>query len=75
MTKFREYFTEQNYSLFQRKKDKCNTCVAFDERNVSKSEFQAHQKLKNDALELKEKDKSSADNHSTIVITAQNLNS
>ena len=29
-----------------------------------------HQKLKNDALELKEKDKSSADNHSTIVITA-----
>ena len=37
---------------------------------LAKQNSRRNQKLKNEALELKEKDKSSADNHSTIVIKA-----
>ena len=52
--KFTEHFRDKNYSLFKRKKDPCNVCLGYKE----------------DGLELKERDKCSADNISNFVITA-----
>ena len=48
----------------------CNTCVAHREGNVTEEQFLEHQKLKTDALNLKEQDKISADNIEKFVITA-----
>ena len=53
---FTQYFKDHNFSLFQRKKDLCNTCVGYDEGNVTSTEYDAHQKRKNDALNLKEEE-------------------
>ena len=47
----------------------CNTCVAHQEGNVMEEQFLEHQKLKMDALDLKEQD-ISADNIEKFVITA-----
>ena len=67
--KFTEYFKENNFSLFKHKKDRCNTCVGNEEGNVSDTVWTEHQKRKNEAFALKEKDKLSADNRSTFVNT------
>ena len=48
----------------------CNTCIAYQEGNVDEEKFLNHQKLKNEALDLKEHDKVSADNITKFVITA-----
>ena len=48
----------------------CNTCISHREGNITDEKFQAHQKLKTDALELKENDKLSADNVGKFVVTA-----
>ena len=68
--KFTEYFKDNNFSLFKRKKDVCNKCMAYDEGNISVADFADHQKLRKDALDLKDLDKSKADNVSNMVITA-----
>ena len=44
--------------------------MAFEEGDISVAEFADHQKLKKDALDLKDLDKSKADNVSNMVITA-----
>ena len=68
--KFTEYFKGNNFSLFKRKKDRCNTCVGNEEGNISDIVWNEHQKRKNEAFALKEEDKLLADNRSTFVITA-----
>ena len=60
----------KHYSLFWRKKDRCNTCVGYDEGNVDANLFEAHQKRKDNGFELKEKDKQLTDGVSRFVITA-----
>ena len=70
IAKFHEYFHENNFSLFKRKKDNCNTCTSYEAGNTSQTEFNMHQKRKNDALNMKEEDKKWADNVSKFVITA-----
>ena len=67
--KFYEYFNKKNYSLFKRKKDMCNTCIGYEEGNISEAVFTEHQGMKNEALLLKEHDKNTADNISNMVIT------
>ena len=68
--KFSEYFNEKGFSLFKRKKDECNTCVAYEEKNVSEEEFIEHQKRKNQGFVLKQADKDHADGVTTLVVTA-----
>ena len=48
----------------------CNTCVSYHVGNISQDDYNAHVKLKNDGLELKENDKTTANNMTTFVITA-----
>ena len=68
--KFTDYVKDNNYSLFKRKKDMCNTCMAHDEGNVDDDVFAAHQKRKEQALSLKARDKAEADNTRRMVVTA-----
>ena len=68
--KLQDYFTKENYSLFQRKKDKCDTCVGHDVGNVTEDVYKEHVKRKNEGFDLKEKDKKSANNKDTFVFTA-----
>ena len=72
IAKFHEYFHENNFSLFKRKKDNCITCNSYEVGNTSQAQFNVHQKRKNDALNMKENDKKDADNLSTFIITADN---
>ena len=68
--KFSEYFHNNNYSLFKLKKDVYNTCMAYEEGNVSDVDFVSHQNLKNAAFALKETDKKEADNITKMCVTA-----
>ena len=68
--KFTEYFKANNFSLFKRKKDRCNTCVGHEEGNVADDLWTEHQMRKNEGFALKEKDKEMADNNYVFVITA-----
>ena len=68
--KFSEYFHENRFSIFKRKKDTCNTCVGYDEGNVTREVFNQHQKRKNEGFKLKDLDKAAADGKTTFVITA-----
>ena len=68
--KLSDYFEKNNFSLFQRKKDKCNTCMSYDVGLVSLEEFTAHQKNKNEGFDSKGKGKEVADNQTSFVATA-----
>ena len=68
--KVTEYFKDHNYSLFQRKKDKCNTCVGYETGNVPPPVYYEHVIRKNKGFVLKEKDKEEANNKDKFVITA-----
>ena len=48
----------------------CNTCVGYDEGNVTQEVFNEHQKRKNEGFKLKDSDKAAADGKTTFVITA-----
>ena len=61
---------DNNFFLFKRKKDVCNKCMAHEEGSISDVDFSARQKLKKDALALKDLDKIAADNVSKMAITA-----
>ena len=64
--KFMEYVKDNNYSLFKRKKEMCNTCMAHDEGNVDDDAFAAHQKRKEQASALKALDKAEADTEALL---------
>ena len=67
--KFSNYFNGNKFSLFKREKDQCNTCWGYDEGNVEKHVFDAHQKKKNEGLALKQNDKDSADKTKVVLTT------
>ena len=68
--KVSEFFNDNNYSLFQRKKDKCNTCVGHEVGNVPQQVYDEHMRKKNEGFDLKEADKKNANNKDTFVATA-----
>ena len=68
--KFTEHFKDKNYSLFKRKKDLCNVCLGYKEGNIGEEMYVEHIQRKEDGLELKERDKCSADNIPKFVFTA-----
>ena len=72
--KFTEYVKDNNYSLFKRKKDMCNTYMAHDEGNVDDDVFAAHQKGKEQALALKARDKVEAETADTKALLLAPLN-
>ena len=51
----------------------CNTCVGYDEGNVTREVFNQHQKRKNEGFKLKDLDKAAADGRTTFVITADTV--
>ena len=68
--KLTEFFEKENYSLFQRKKDKCNTCVGHDVGNAPDDVYAEHMKRKEEGFDLKAKDKKMANNKDFVVFTA-----
>lgn len=60
---FSTIFDQQNLSLYQPKKDRCDLCVAFETKNISQEEYDFHLILKNEARQEKANDKNS-DNES-----------
>lgn len=56
-TIFFKVFTEENISIYILKKDLCDTCVAYDTKNLSQEEYDVHQKMKKEAREEKNKEK------------------
>lgn len=62
ITYFDHYFNDMNLSLFKRKKDECDLCVAKNMNNVLEEEYLMHQQKKKEAREEKQKDKESNSN-------------
>ena len=56
---FSTAFDQKNLSLYQPKKDRCDTCVAFETKNISQEEYDFHIILKNEARQEKANDKDS----------------
>ena len=48
----------------------CNTCVGYDEGNITLEVFNEHQKGKNEGFKLKDLDKAAAESKTTFVTTA-----
>lgn len=48
-TIFFKVFTEENISIYILKKDLCDTCVAYDTKNLSQEEYDVHQKMNREA--------------------------
>ena len=68
--KFTEFFKDNNYSIFKRKKDLCNTCVGYELGNISLDQYNEHIQMKEEGFTLKEEDKKKANNIDVIVVTA-----
>lgn len=58
---FMKLFEEMNLSLYIPKKDLCDTCESYNTKNLSQEEYDMHQKLKEEARQEKERDKSCTD--------------
>ncbi|CAH2002220.1 unnamed protein product [Acanthoscelides obtectus] len=59
-TIFFKEFNKRNLSIYVPKKDLCDTCVAYDAKNLPEEEYDLHQVMKKEAREEKEKDKKSS---------------
>ena len=55
-------FDESKYSVFVPRKDQCDVCLGFKHGSVSKEEYEKHRKLKDQARDMKTKDKTEACN-------------
>ncbi|XP_031335495.1 uncharacterized protein LOC116165313 [Photinus pyralis] len=70
---FMKIFEELNLSLYVPKKDLCDVCEAYNTKNLSEDDYNAHQTLKQEARQEKEKDKST--NDVTVNVYAMDLQS
>lgn len=63
-------FEKKNLSLYQPKKDKCDTCVAYETKNIPQNEYDHHIFLKNEARQEKSNDKTSQNEVFTMDLQA-----
>ncbi|CAG9827213.1 unnamed protein product [Diabrotica balteata] len=66
---FDQIFCDLNLSLYQPKKDWCDTCSAFEVKNIDQFAYASHIERKNLAREEKAKDKEDAINHKNYTFT------
>lgn len=66
---FNKTFREKNLSIYQQKKDQCNTCFSFKYGNVSEQEYKNHIERKEKARKNKTEDKERAENGECVVLT------
>ncbi|CAH1109390.1 unnamed protein product [Psylliodes chrysocephalus] len=59
-------FDNKKLSLYKPKKDLCDTCVAFETKNLSEEKYNEHLQLKKEARDKKSKDKESANDVFTM---------
>lgn len=57
LTYFSNIFEDMNLSLFRPKKDRCDTCVGFETKNITEEVYRAHQHNKEQARLEKDNDK------------------
>lgn len=56
-TTFYEVFENKNLSLYRPKKDECDTCVFYKQKNISEEEYLTHIRFKEEAQTEKKNDK------------------
>lgn len=66
---FTKKLQEKNISIYQKKKDQCDTCAAYNVGNVSNEEWSVHLRKKDRARDEKEIDKIHAQENTCIVLT------
>lgn len=65
---FSKTFHKLDYAIFKPRKDQCNKCLAFKNKNLSQDEYDKHQAKKVKARDEKSRDKEQS-NDQTIVFT------
>lgn len=65
---FARTFRNLNYDIFKPRKDQCNKCLAFKNKNLSQEQYDKHQEKKVKSREEKTKDKEQSDAQ-TLVFT------
>ena len=65
----KEEFDNMNLSLFQPKKDKCDTCVMFETGNLTEDQWKEHRQKKDSARDAKSHDKDRYNNERLKVIS------
>ncbi|KAK6186042.1 hypothetical protein SNE40_008154 [Patella caerulea] len=67
---FFQIFDEMNLSLYVPKKDQCDTCIAYQTKNISEEEYNSHIEKKEAAREEKGRDKERAlEDKSLLMLT------
>ncbi|XP_039296260.1 uncharacterized protein LOC120354091 [Nilaparvata lugens] len=69
LTKFFVIFESHNLSLFQPRKDRCDTCCGYEVRNITEEEWMKHVAKKDRARKEKEDDKERAIKEECYVLT------
>lgn len=52
-----EFLKEKHFSIFQPRKDQCDTCTSYKMKQINEEEYQNHIKIKDQAQEEKKKTK------------------
>ena len=63
---FKKIFDESKYSVFVPRKDQCDVCLGFKHSSVSKEEYEKHRNLKDQARDMKTKDKTEAQENNQV---------
>ncbi|CAB4014572.1 Hypothetical predicted protein [Paramuricea clavata] len=67
-TTFKSILKEENIEIWQPKKDQCDTCISYNQGNISEETYMAHIDLKNKARQEKENDKDEASKSSNKIV-------
>ena len=74
-TGFTELFHELNLSLYQPKKDQCDTCCGYEAGNVDEETYQEHLRRKTETQAAKAADKDLAQNDPSLKVVTMDLQS
>ena len=74
-TGFTELFHELNLSLYQPKKDQCDTCCGYEGGNVDEETYQEHLRRKTEAQAAKAADKDLAQNDPSLKVVTMDFQS
>ena len=69
----KEEFDNMNLSLFQPKKDKCDTCVMFETGNLTEDQWKEHRQKKDSARDAKSHDKDRLTNDGRLKVLSMDL--
>ena len=64
----KQHIATSNFAIYKPRKDRCDTCTAYNAGNVDENEYQEHIKKKKEAMPEKKRENELAEKDDTVIL-------